>query len=46
MDHIEVTTENAGPGTKGRIVGQKAPLKLKRIWAIRFGCRSLSAAAI
>jgi hypothetical protein len=23
------------PGTKGKIVGQKAPLKLKDIWAIR-----------
>ena len=35
MDHIEVATENYGPWNKGKIVGQKAPLKLKEIWAIR-----------
>jgi hypothetical protein len=26
------------PWNKGKIVGQKAPLKLKEVWAIRTGC--------
>ena len=28
-------TENRGPWNKGRLVGQKLPLKLREIWAIR-----------
>jgi integrase len=32
--HIETTT-SAVPWNKGQLVGQKAPLKLKEIWAIR-----------
>src|SRR6476661_9269925 len=32
--HIEIPKASA-PWNKGRLVGQKAPLKLKEIWAIR-----------
>jgi hypothetical protein len=32
--HIE-TPKSTAPWNKGRLVGQKAPLKLKEIWAIR-----------
>ena len=32
--HIEMT-KSSTPWNKGRLVGQKAPLKLKEIWAIR-----------
>lgn len=31
-----VTTPQRTPWNKGRIIGQKAPLKLREIWAIRF----------
>jgi hypothetical protein len=30
------TEERAAPWNKGKLIGQKAPLKLKEIWAIRF----------
>jgi hypothetical protein len=33
MEHC--TTTNREPWNKGKLVGQKAPLKLKEIWAIR-----------
>jgi hypothetical protein len=32
--HIEIS-KSATPWNKGRLVGQKAPLKLKEIWATR-----------
>jgi hypothetical protein len=35
MDQINVVTQSRGPCNKGKLVGQKAPLKLKEIWAIR-----------
>jgi hypothetical protein len=35
MDQINVVTQSRGPWNKGKLVGQKAPLKLKEIWAIR-----------
>ena len=30
------TSSQRTPWNKGRVIGQKAPLKLKEIWAIRF----------
>src|SRR5438105_12670071 len=35
MNPIPVTAQLAVPWNKGRLIGQKAPLKLKEIWAIR-----------
>lgn len=35
MDHFIATAPHCEPWNKGKIVGQKAPLKLKDIWAIR-----------
>ena len=35
MDHIDVATKQREPWNKAKLVGQKAPLKLKEIWAIR-----------
>src|SRR5215210_2163116 len=35
MNPTLVTSQSAGPWNKGRLIGQKAPLKLKEIWAIR-----------
>jgi integrase len=34
--HPRVKPHHAAPWNKGKIIGQKAPLKLKEIWAIRF----------
>ena len=34
-DHLIETGPRAGPWNKGKLVGQKAPLRLKDIWAIR-----------
>jgi len=35
MDHIKVAVKRRDPWNKGKLVGQKSPLKLKEIWAIR-----------
>lgn len=35
MDQISVVAQSREPWNKGKLVGQKAPLKLKEIWAIR-----------
>jgi len=35
MDHIQVAAKRRDPWNKGKLVGQKSPLKLKDIWAIR-----------
>jgi hypothetical protein len=35
MKSNQATTGSAGPWNKGRLIGEKAPLKLKEIWAIR-----------
>lgn len=35
MDAIAETTNRPIPWNKGRLIGQKLPLKLKEIWAIR-----------
>jgi hypothetical protein len=35
MDQITCTVPRSRPWNKGKLVGQKAPLKLKEIWAIR-----------
>lgn len=35
MNHFIETGSKAGPWNKGKLVGQKAPLRLKDIWAIR-----------
>ena len=35
MDQIVATESHREPWNKGKLVGQKAPLKLKDIWAIR-----------
>ena len=35
MDTATTTTRHASPWNKGKLLGQKAPLKLKEIWAIR-----------
>lgn len=35
MNSIPVTAQSIVPWNKGRLIGQKAPLKLKEIWAIR-----------
>jgi integrase len=35
MDQISVVAQSREPWNKGKRVGQKAPLKLKEIWAIR-----------
>jgi hypothetical protein len=34
MEHIHCTTIIREPWNKGKLVGQKAPFKLKEIWAI------------
>jgi integrase len=35
MNSIPLTAQSKVPWNKGRLIGQKAPLKLKEIWAIR-----------
>ena len=35
MNHLIESGSRAGPWNKGKLVGQKAPLRLKDIWAIR-----------
>src|SRR5580765_6572921 len=35
MEHVHCPTTIREPWNKGKLVGQKAPLKLKEIWAIR-----------
>ena len=35
MDQLIHTPSRGGPLNKGKLVGQKAPLRLKEIWAIR-----------
>ena len=35
MDHFVSIRSYREPWNKGKLVGQKAPLKLKDIWAIR-----------
>ena len=35
MEHVHCTTAIREPWNKGKLVGQKAPFKLKEIWAIR-----------
>jgi integrase len=35
MNHLIETRSRVGPWNKGKLVGQKAPLRLKDIWAIR-----------
>src|SRR5215212_910758 len=35
METNHLTTQSTVPWNKGRLIGQKAPLKLKEIWAIR-----------
>ena len=35
MDTAATTTSRATPWNKGKLLGQKPPLKLKEIWAIR-----------
>jgi len=35
MEQVHCTTTTREPWNKGKLVGQKAPLKLKEIWAIR-----------
>jgi len=35
MNHLTETGFKVGPWSKGKLVGQKAPLRLKEIWAIR-----------
>jgi hypothetical protein len=35
MDHTHSKTTIREPSNKGKLVGQKAPFKLKEIWAIR-----------
>jgi len=42
MDQISPTKPRREPWNKGKLVGQKAPLKVKDIWAIRlfeYACR-------
>jgi hypothetical protein len=35
MDTATTSTRRATPWNKGKLLGQKPPLKLKEIWAIR-----------
>jgi hypothetical protein len=35
MDQFITIESNRQPWNKGKLVGQKAPLKLKEMWAIR-----------
>src|SRR5579863_10321847 len=35
MEHVHCTTTIREPWNKGKLVGQKAPFKLKEIWTIR-----------
>ena len=35
MDFLNPSNSSHEPWNKGKLVGQKAPLKLKEIWAIR-----------
>ena len=37
MDHIDVAATPREPWNKAKLVGQKAPLKLKEIWDIHIG---------
>ncbi len=36
MDHHITSDARKVPWNKGKLIGQKPPLKLKEIWAIRF----------
>ena len=38
MDQPNVVTKPREPWNKGKLVGQKAPFKLKEIWATAYGC--------
>ena len=40
MDQIISSKTHRDPWNKGKLVGQKSPLKLKDIWAIRVRLRS------
>ena len=40
MAHSLLSKVNSEPWNKGRIIGQKLPLKLKEIWAIRIRLNS------
>lgn len=44
MNHINRDPQIHTPWNKGKLVGQKPPLKLKEIWAIRIrgNCKTLS----
>ena len=35
MDHATKTQRRVKPWNKGKLLGQKPPLKLKEIWAVR-----------
>ena len=35
MDQINVVAQSREPWNKRKLVGQKAPLRLKEIWAVR-----------
>jgi hypothetical protein len=35
MEHVACSSAGRDPWNKGKLVGQKAPFKLKEIWAIR-----------
>ena len=35
MEHFAISTQGRQPWNKGKLVGQKSPLKFKEIWAIR-----------
>jgi hypothetical protein len=35
MEHVACPSAGRNPWNKGKLVGQKAPFKLKEIWAIR-----------
>ena len=35
MNAFHFASDDAGPWNKGRLIGQKLPLKLKEIWAVR-----------
>ena len=43
MDQLIHTPARGGPWNKGKLVGQKAPLRLKEIWAIRIRLQLASA---
>jgi len=43
MDTDTKTEVRAAPWNRGKLLGQKPPLKLKEIWAIRIRCNSRGA---